>query len=273
MDIQVSIVASANRVQWWERMYNSLQGNSVNWELILVGDTPPLRTYPDNFRWIEATVKPAQCYEIGFRAAKGEIVGWTADDADYNHKTRNCPNAIDLVYHHYKEFEKKYGDNKTVIAMRPIEDGGDVYNFHHFFGNWHHTPVMAPFGFINREWFVNTLGGYDKNFVSGQSENDVVMRAIEAGGRVELCLDCFLYVHHGQVHPRNRETGKDTGNKFRAWYNVDREYLERCWVVGGYGNYESKQQNVKISPTRLCPVDRFDDKDICTITQGALGQW
>ena len=278
MDVQVSIVASANRVTWWNRFYNSLTGNKVNWEVIFVGDTKPLFPMPDNFKWIEANVKPAQCYEIGFRAAKGELVHWSADDADYNarelvrHMGLECPNSIDLAYQHYKECEKKYGDTKTVVAMRPIEDGGDVYDFHHFFGGWHHTPVMAPFGLINRDWFVRVLGGYDRNFVSGQSENDVVMRAIEAGGRVELCLDCFLYVHHRQVHPRNAQTGQEE-NRFRQWYPTDREYLERCWVVGGYGKYERNQQDTQISPVRLCPVESFFDDNITTITQGPKGRW
>ena len=280
MDIQVSIVASANRVKWWERFYRSLLGNKCNWEVVFVGDTPPLSTWtlPSNFRWIKATVKPAQCYEIGFREARGELVHWSADDADYNarelerHMGIDCSNSIDLAYQHYKECEVKYGDKKTVIAMRPIEDGGDVYDFHHFFGGWHHTPVMAPFGVLHRDYFVNGLEGYDKNFVSGQSENDVVMRVLEDGGRVELCLDCFLYVHHRQVHPRDPVTGKEA-NKFRKHYATDREYLERCWVVGGYGHYEAEKKDAKISSTRLCPMDKFDDKDICTVTQGPAGIW
>jgi len=272
VSVQVSLVASANRVKFWERLYNSLSGNNINWEVIFVGDTAPMSQMPANFHWIKATVKPAQCYEIGFRAAKGELVHWTADDADYNHRQVNCPNSIELAYKHYKESESKYGDNKTVIAMRPIEDGGDVYDFHHFFGGWHHTPVMAPFGLINRDWFVNQLGGYDRRFVSGQSENDVVMRAIEAGGRAEICMDCFLYVHHRQVHPRNADGTKEV-NKFRQWYNWDREFLESCWVVGGYGNYEKNKKEVNISSKRLLPVERFDDKDITTITQGPVGIW
>jgi len=279
-DIKVSICASANRIKWWPRFLDSLRQNKIAYEVVFAGDVKPdfdMSQYPE-FRYIHATVKPAQAYEIAFRAARGELVHWSADDADYNarelerHLGVQCPNSIDLAYQHYKECEAKYGDKKTIIAMRPIEDGGDVYDFHHFFGGWHHTPVMAPFGLLNRNWFISTLGGYDRNFVSGQSENDVVMRGIEDGGRVELCLDCFLYVHHRQVHPRNAVTGKEE-NKFRKHYGTDREYLERCWVVGGYGHYEADKKDAVISPTRLCSVDKFDDKDICTETQGPRGIW
>ncbi len=269
-DIKISLVASANRIKWWMRFYNSLKGNKIPYEVIFVGDTAPDFTLPENFIHIPATVKPAQCYEIGFRKARGELIGWTADDADYVY-AGNVDN-LDRVYQHYKECEQKYGDYKTVIAMRPIEDGGDVYDFHHFFGGWHHTPIMAPFGILNRKWFVEELGGYDRRFVSGQSENDVVMRAFEAGGRVELCLDCYVYVHHREVHPPRAQD-----NKFRQFYDLDRKILEDCWVEGGYGAYKNRNEgniNAIISKTRLLPLERFEDTpDITTVTQGVKGRW
>ena len=276
-DIQISLVASANRpiVQGgfknWERFMNSLKGNKLNYEVIFVGNVKPPYPMPDNFRHIHATVKPAQCYEIGFRASKGELVHWTADDADYNAPQRNCPNTLDIAYERYQKMEKQHNyDKKSVVAFRPIEDGGDVYKFHHFFGGWEHTPTMAPFALINRDYFVNKLGGYDKRFVSGQSENDVIMRVYEDGGRVEVCLEAFLYVHHRQVHPRK---GGKEDNKFRQWYNTDRQVLEDCWIPAGYGNYEKKNEKVEISKKRLSPVQRFEDRDICTVTQGLKGIW
>lgn len=277
MDIQISLVASANRVQWWERFYNSLKGNKINWEVIFVGDTPPLRPMPENFKWIEATVKPAQCYELGFRAAKGELLHWTADDADYIYE--NNFDNLDRAYNAYKRVEAQYNnDRKTVIAMRPIEDGSlKVWDFHHLFGGWHNTPVMAPFALVNREKF-HELGGYDRRFVSGQSENDVVMRFYEIGGRCEIVMDAFLYVHHHEVHPRNP---KD--NRFREWYKTDRQFLEECWIVGGYGWYEKygqwaadeeAQKNVRVAEKRQLPVERFEDTDdICFKTQGPTGRW
>ena len=274
-DIQVSLVASANRFQWWMRFYNSLKGNKLNWEVVFVGDKRPDFTLPDNFKYVHATVKPAQCYQIGFWEAEGELISWTADDADYNHPTRNCPNSLDIAYEAWKKLEEENGnDKKSIIAFRPIEDGGDVYRFHHFFGGWDHTPTMAPFGLLHRDYFVNTLGGYDADFVSGQSENDVVMRVLEDGGRVEICMDAFLYVHHRQVHPRTRD-GSREDNKFRDWYKTDRKVLEDCWIPAGYGNYEKDNKNVEISKKRLRPVKRFEKtNDVTTVTQGIYkGMW
>ena len=287
MDIQVSLVASANRVEWWDRLYNSLLGNALNWEVIFVGDKPPLHTMPPNFKWINATVKPAQCYEIGFRAAKGELVGWTADDANYNEPSLNCPNSLDIGYQAWKNLESQFGnDGKSVIAMNPCEDGGfPQLKFHRFFGGWLHTPTMAPFALLQRDYFVNKLGGYDKRFVSGQSENDVIMRVYEDGGRLEVCLDAKLYVHHRQVHRRDPNTGREK-NDFRAWYNTDREVLEQAWVTGGHGFYEKynvmkegpmkeeAKHSVPISKTRLIPFEPFiETEDWCFVSQGLKGQW
>lgn len=277
-ELKVSICASANRVNFWKRFLDSLKGNTIKYEVIFVGNVSPnfdLTLYPE-FKWVQASVKPAQCYQIAFWEAKGELIHWTADDADYSY---NQPNNIDIAYTAYKEAEKKYNDNKTIVAMRPIEDGGDVQEkWHYFFGGCPWSPRMAPFGLINREYFINTIGGYDRNYISGQSENGVVMDVLADSGRVEFCKNSFLYVHHREVHPRNPYTGKEE-NRFRAWYPEDRRYLEDCWIIQGYGNYEkygvhNLQGNVGISKTRLRPFEPFFKTDnVCSVTQGQRGAW
>lgn len=253
-DIKVSIVASAVRVKFWERFLNSLKQNKVKYEVVFVGDKKPefdTTKYPE-FKYIYSPTKPAQCYAIGFRASKGELVHWSCDDAIYvwNGKVDN----IDKAYNSYKANESKYGDKKTVIAMRPIEDGGDVWDFHHFFGGSHNTPVMAPLGLMNRELLME-LKGYHKNFISGQSENDLVMRVLEVGGRVDICMDSYIFIGHREAH--------EVPNPFRQWYTADRKILEDAWVL----------PDGKISNTRLLPVEPFIDDNILTITQGDKGKW
>jgi len=276
-NIKISLCASASRplvrgdFRNWERFAKSLKKNEINYEIIFVGHTPCPYPLPEKIKWIHATTKPAQCYQIAFLEAKGELIHWTADDADYNHPNVKCPNALDLVYNKWKQVESQHNnDKKTVIAMNPCEDGGwPQRHFHFFFGGWNHTPRMAPFGVIHREYFVDILGGYDADFVSGQSENDVVMRVFEDGGRVEIAYESKLYVHHHQVHP-----SRPTDNKFREWYPTDRQVLEDCWIPAGYGNYEKENKNVEISKKRLRPIKRFErTSDICTVTQGLTGRW
>jgi len=265
-NIQVSLVASAIRTQHWEKFLNSLKGNKVNIEVIFVGPRKPdfdLTKYP-HFKYIEATTKPCQCYQIGFFEAKGELVGWTADDAVYDLR---APDNIDSIYNFYKSFN----DDKVVVAQRPIEDGRDIWYRHHFFGDWNQTPIMAPLGFMSRD-FLNRIGGYDRNFISGQAENDICMRAIEAGGKVVRSMDSYVHVFHQICH--EKQGPQSSG--MRKYYVADREVLENAWVVGGYGAYGKGGQvmraQVRISRKRLKPVESFENNDtITTVTQGPRG--
>ena len=213
-----------------------------------MGPTAPINQLPDNFRFIKADVKPAQCYEIAIRAAQGVLVHWTADDANYNHPGLNCPDLLDMVWEEYVG-----RDPKTILAISTFEDGSNVSEDHRFFFGKKETPCMAPFGFMNREWLMG-LGGYDRNFICGQSENDVVMRALADGGRVELLKAAKVYVHHAQCHG---------DYPFRNGYNADRAFLESCWV----------NADGTISKTRLKAFQPFGDYEIDTVNQGPAGQW
>ena len=167
---------------------------------------------------------------------------WTADDAYYE------GNALDFAYEKYKE-----NNNKTIVGLRTIEDGRDITNVHRLIGKDYNSPIMSPFGMMNRELF-NELGGYDRRFICGQSENDVVMRVREIGGAVVYC-DKKVFVEHDKIH--------EQGTVFRSpYYTYDRMVLESFWVKDG-----------KIVNNRLLPIERFDDKDITTITQSNKGKW
>ncbi len=283
-DIQVSLVASANRCQWWMRFYDSLKGNKLNWEIVFVGNKQPNFPLPPNFKYVYATVKPCQCYQIGFWESRGKLIAWTADDASYNDFIPNC---LDVAYDKWQQVEAQHGnDEKTAIAFNPCEDGGwPQAKFHRLYGGWEETPFMAPFALVHRKYLTAPGRGYDKLFVSGQAENDIIMQVYEDGGRVEFCEEAKLYVHHKQCHPRDPSSGKEK-NDFRAWYPKDRQRLEDAWIVGGYGYYEKlnafrnnspetrKEVVARISKTRLCPIEAFErTPDVCTVTQGEKGQW
>lgn len=266
MRTQISLCAAAARPQFWRRLYDSLSKNTVSFELVFVGPNEPDFDLPSNFTFIKSMVKPAQAYEIAFRNARGILGGWMCDDAHYNDPYAKCPNALDSVWQYWLWSLENHGDNKTIFSQRTIEDYRDQghadWEKHRFFYNRMNTPQMAPLGFINLDFF-HQLGGYDKNFVCGQSENDIVMRAIEAGGRVETAKDSKVVLRHAECH------GKYA---FRSGYFLDREFLEKCWVKEGFGTYE-KNLPFTLSPTRLRPVERFDDEGILTANQGPAGRW
>mgnify|MGYP001572808279 CR=1 FL=1 len=244
--MHISICASAIRPKNWEKVLQSLKSNTMKYEVIFVGDIKPefdLSKYPE-FTYIYSSTKPAQCYQIAFNQAQGELIGWTADDCVYP------PNAIDNMYNFYNSFN----NNKIVAAFRTVEDGRDITEVHRFRGRDNNSPRMAPFGVVNRELF-NQLGGYDRRFVCGQSENDVVMRFLEIGGSVEIS-NIPIYVEHQKNHD-------SSGTVFRSgWFHKDREILEDAWIQDG-----------KILTRRKYPVESFNNEEILTKTQSNKGSW
>lgn len=243
MKPKISICASAIRTQCWQKTIDSLKSNKIEWEIVYVGNVRPNFSLPPNFKYIYAPVKPAQCYEIAFRNAQGELIMWTADDACYS------PNALDIAYNFYKGLNTK----RLIVGLRTIEDGKDITWVHRFFGKDKKSPRMSPFGLIDRELF-HKLGGYDKRFVCGQSENDVCMRIYEIGGDVKFC-DASVIVEHKKAHFK--------GTVFRTnYYHIDRQVLESLWVKNGV-----------IQEKRLDKVQSYDNNNITVITQGYKGQW
>ena len=267
--VDVSLFASAVRTKDWMRFYNSLKENTINWEVVFVGNVKPNFDLPENFKWIYANVKPAQCYEIAARHCKGELIGWTCDDATYSLHTIGLPQKnLDKAYQYYKES----GSEKNIVSMHTIEDGRDVWRQHRFFGKWNDTPVMAPMALINREIF-HQIGGYDKSFVSAQAENDIVMRVYEIGGQVILGTDSYVYIGHRECHIGG--IAGEHKSMIRQHYVADRIVLENFWVKEGYGVYGPAGARLKpytLSKTRLKPIDKFDDEGICEKTQGNKGE-
>jgi len=240
--INVSVCASSIRPHLWQKMYDSLTQNTCSWEMIMVGPNQGESPGP-NFKHIQTNVKPSQCYEIAFRAAQGETLTWTADDAVYS------PCGLDIAYRTWKSCN----DERVVVAFRTIEDGRDITDWHRLRGRDPDAPKMAPFGLMSTKMF-HQFGGYDNRFVCGQSENDIVMRLYEIGGRLEGC-EAQAIVNHNEHH--------NSGTVFRqGFFFLDRLALESNWI-----------DDKTILRTRLSPVRSFINDGILEITQGEKGHW
>jgi hypothetical protein len=246
-NIKFSLCASAIRPHLWQGFLDSLKNNTIKYEVILAGSIKPqfdISKYPE-LTYIYSPTKPSQCYEICFRSAKGELISWGSDDSTYP------PHALDDIYNFFKSFN----DNKLVVAFRTVENGRDITNVHRLIGNNSQAPRMAPFGVMETKFF-RELGGYDRRFVCGQSENDVVMRVYEGGGRLEIS-SIPVFVNHRDSH-NNSET------VFRGnYYKIDREVLEGSWLKNGI-----------VQSKRLDAFEPFSNVDILTKTQSYnKGKW
>ena len=250
--MDISLFMSAARPKWWQRMYESLEKTQFGWEIVAVGPNPPTVLMPPNFRYYKCDFKPCQCYAAASYLCKGDVIGWTADDAVYS------PDALDVIMSTYYA-----SPSKSIFVQRTIENGKDVTEEHHFIRHDKSTPQMAPMAFMNKKWFFS-LGGYDRNHVAGQAENSIVMSAFSDGGKIVNVLDSKVYLNHEEVHGGiiNKLKYKFGKNSFRSGYWNDRRYLEECWVKYG-----------KISDKRLLALHPFDYNNILTVPQGPQGRW
>jgi hypothetical protein len=271
--MQISLFMSAARPKWWKRMYKSLVGNKCKWEIVAVGPNPPLEEMPINFRYYKCDFKPTQCYAAASYFSKGELIGWTADDAFYDE------NSLDSIWKFYKEGKTLYGKpfdaKKIIYTQKTIENGKDVSREHHLFRNCQDTPQMCPMAFLNREWFW-FLKGYDRNYVSGQAENSIVCDALADSGRIVNVPLSKVYLNHEECHGGfiNKIKYRLGKNSFRTGYENDRRYLEECWVEEGYGTYDEKTLKYgTVSPVRLLAHQPFNYDNILTVPAGPQGRW
>lgn len=245
---QMSLCASAVRVNLWNDFANSLKNNKINYEIIFVGNVEPVIHLVENkITWIYSETKPAQCYEIAFRLAKGELIHWTADEAVYDY------GALDCIYKYYRSFNRK----DLITGFTVYENNGESYSLtsdgHYLVDRESHR--MACFGVISNQYFKE-LGGYDKRFITGQAENDVCMRNYERGGMLNICPDAKVSVYHNKAH-------NDNNSSFRKWYMGSRGFLDSCWI----------KPDKSISNKRLIPFEPFREENIYIESQEPKGEW
>jgi len=222
--IQISLFTASIRPNLYKQFFDSLKSTQLKYEVIFTGPVDveahkEIIEKCENLKFIvTGNVKPAQCYEIARRNCTGELIHWTADDAEYS---EGC---LDKAY----EFWKGFKDKKTILSIQTKENGTlcDM-DLHSFQGADTSTPLMAPLGLMSRK-FLDKLGGCDARYICGQYENDIVMRAYAAGAQVYLFKDGVIELNHYEKHGVNHE-----GRTFALGYTRDRQILEKSWGFKG----------------------------------------
>lgn len=290
---QVSLIASAVRPKLWGAFFKSLEGTSVEYEIVFSGHNTPDETASFQLDYREfiyihtKKIKPAQCYEIARRHATGETVIWVADDAEF-------PN--DVIGKAYK-YWKSQNNEKLILSIQTKESGynlpeGKLFdmNIHRFFGGAPfepYNPLMAPIGLMSRK-FLEGLGGFDRRYVCGQYENSTVLRAYEYGGIVEIFRDkdCFIDIDHlgKSIAIGESKVEADFLNRpFAKGYQKDREVLEKSWATLNQTKLAaffkagiqqiSPSEVFEISKTQLDAFEPYEDTDILTKSQSNKGGW
>jgi len=269
--IKVSLIASSVRPQLYEDFFKSLKGTSVEYEVVFVGNidlrNPALKEqiecevyceysketiyFGNHWKYIRTkNIKPAQCYEIARRNAVGETIVWVADDCEF-------PNdVIGKAYTYWKASK----NNKLILSIQTKESGynlpqGQFFDMtkHRLHAYKMETPLMAPLGMMSRK-FLDELGGFDKRFVCGQYENQVVVRAMKKGGYVVIFggEKCYVDIDH-------------LGKSLRISESVnEKDFLNRPFAKG----YQKDREILMLED-----FQPYEDKDILTKSQSHKGVW
>lgn len=256
--MHLSLFCSSIRPNLYKSLFDSLKGTTIDVEFVFAGnlkDIPaidlPERIY---FRYIKtADIKPAQIYEVARRSCIGELISWTADDAEF---------AADVLGKAYRFF-KRTCTRKDVVSTQTKENYGEWrlcdMSAHRFFGGDPRAPKMAPMGIMNREYFQE-LGGIDRRFICGQWDNDLVMRIYNDGGKVYHFDEGVILLDHYNKHDQRWKV--TSTRPFGQGYKHDREILEAAWGKKGQMKYDEFPYKRYDSG-----FESFEDKDLLTVSQ------
>ena len=273
----ISVFSAAIRTANWPAIFETFAQNEGEHEILFAGHVEPDFELPEFARWIRTgRIKPAQADEVARRQCRGDLVVKGGDDITFS------PRALDLAEAEWKALR----DPRAILSLRyhldeqlrkapPAPDGSDYFDsteletwlFMTPGGPCVNSPRLPFMGIYEREHY-ESLGTYDRRFVSSMHDADLDCRALAAGAPLHWCAEAAGREH---LDPSWAPAECYT----RAYSVGDRRLLDRLW--------EPKWQNggnVRGLPAdhleREEPVEEFEDRDdLATVSQGRtdLGRW
>jgi len=224
----LSIIGPCHRIKYWLELYNSIV-TDLEFEVIFVSDVAPDFELPSNFKCILSDTKPVQCVEIAYRASKGDIIHWTADDTLYE------PYAFDKAVAKMKDyktmvcFKTMEGDKKDKVATIDKTDLHYLFMPHESYAN---APKTMPYGIMSRQLIEEVGGCCDRRFISGQWENDLVIRALNIGGKMTICREAVAY---------NLEGRHDGEQNLKKTWSYENKLLHTWYLKGDKIVYDKEE--------------------------------
>ena len=270
--MKLSFFASAVRPHLWQKLIDSLKGNTTPFEIVFAGFIDPAITvkFPD-IKYIKTeNIKPAQCYEVARRNCTGELVCWIDDDHTFSE------GFVDKVYEYWRSLKNE----RAVVAVNYVETGTEetIENYRFFARNLN-TPQLGLCGVMNRT-YLDTLGGLDARYIIGRWHADIQMRVLADRGKIE--------VFKGATATLNSKNKNGLYNNFWSGWNEDSEILENSWVIGGYKRFSdpllvlerNKQPyyyvpicNREVTLKRNDEFVPYPDKELYEVSHAPVGIW
>jgi len=240
-NIRFSLIAPAIRHNLYLKCYESLdKENSVSFEMIFVGNSPPECKMPINFQYIYTNVGPVQCIEIAARSASGEYLISMADDLTFSEGFLNWISF----------YASKLHMEKVLVGSRYQINGVFQDKSLTFREKCINSPVVPFIPAFKREVWEE-LGGIDKRFSFAFYDLDMMLRFYEIGYSPFVVPDAWA----NEIWEKNMKDGLCKRTNWSA-----AKLLRQFWVE----EYQGKWLVVK---KRKETVESFGDEDILTINQ------
>ena len=207
--MKLSIAVATNRSIYWVRFCEALAKNDTQVEVIFVGPVGVGVTDLAVPAWFinvpDPAVGAARCWEVGARAATGDLLGLAADDCVYS------PGFLDALvkeaskpHHPYDMFSARYHvsgtDNTGQQRMWSMPE----------------MPLVPVGGFAFAGPY-HRLGGIDRRFHGVFWDSDLYMHMYQLGGRTTLLADhvCDEQNHEHVLYGANH--GADQAVLHELW--------------------------------------------------------
>ena len=236
----ISFIGPGHRTERFKKFCDGIKTN-LPYEVIFVTDKYPTSKDLEgckNLRWIYSNVKPAQCFEIAYRASLGEFIVWTGDDFTYPDY------GLDKVYAMYQAL----GDHRKMISFKIHQDNQYCHHFLH----WRPEITLTTTALISKKAIEEVGGLADINFPCGHWDCDLMLRIRDLGGEVIECEGANAFEEHHSLHLIEYNFGTTWASEW--------EFFKKLWNEGG----ELK---------RTQPFEGYKDKDILYKNQGPAGKW
>ena len=175
-EIKYSLVSPAIRTENWLKIYESVKSNNTYFEIIFAGPRRPNFKLPQNFKYIETNVKPAQCWEILYENARGKYIMNIGDDFIF--KTKNPLDKLDEELEVYKNEKILLG---LTYKFRDIDQTKQqTFKINNNENESALLPMCPP---LKKElWY--RYGRFDSRFICTLMEADFFLRMINDGYKV-----------------------------------------------------------------------------------------
>lgn len=156
---------------------NIQQATTVPFEIVFTGPTPPTFALPENFRFIQTSVKPAQAMEAASRACIAPYLVQAVDDIKFS------TGALDLMFRHVARADRRIATCAYWLRGGPHT----ISQTEGIFGSCGEHPRVASNAplqpvcpmLFTEDW--RDSGGIDTRFCAQYGDLDVYLRLIARG--------------------------------------------------------------------------------------------